>query len=78
MNRGLLRLSTINSFKGWESEMIFLILEPKFNKENDFNISFDELLYTGLTRCRSNLVIINFGNEEYNGKMKNLVKLLND
>ena len=69
MNSGTIKIATINSFKGWESELIFLILE----KKNDFNNSFDELIYTGITRSRSNLVIINFGNEEYDEKMKPLI-----
>jgi superfamily I DNA/RNA helicase len=69
MNSGTIKIATINSFKGWESELIFLILE----KKSDFNNSFDELIYTGITRARSNLVIINFGNEEYDKKMKPLI-----
>ena len=73
MNSGTIKISTINSFKGWESEVIFLILEPKYEHSTSFNISFDELLYTGLTRCRRNLVIINFGNKEYDLKMKPLI-----
>lgn len=74
MNSGTLKISTINSFKGWESEVVFLILEPKYNTSTSFNFSFDELLYTGLTRCRKNLVVINFGNEEYDAKIKPLFK----
>lgn len=73
MNSGTIKVSTINSFKGWESEVIFLILEPKYDITTSFNLSFDELLYTGLTRCRRNLVIINFGNKEYDGKIKPLI-----
>jgi hypothetical protein len=73
MNSGTIKVSTINSFKGWESEVVFLILEPKYDITTSFNLSFDELLYTGLTRCRRNLVIINFGNKEYDGKIKPLI-----
>lgn len=73
MNSGTLKVSTINSFKGWESEVVFLILEPKYETSTSFNLSFDELLYTGLTRCRRNLVIINFGNQEYDLKMRPLI-----
>ena len=65
MNSGTIKISTINSFKGWESEALFLILEPRYDNENEFNVNFDELLYTGITRCRRNLVVINFGNAEY-------------
>lgn len=73
MNSGTIKISTINSFKGWESEVLFIILEKKYGNINDFNVSFDELLYTGLTRCRSNLVVINFGNVEYHSKIKPLI-----
>lgn len=73
MNSGTLKISTINSFKGWESEVVFLILEPKFESSTSFNRSFDELLYTGLTRCRRNLVVINFGNKEYDLKIRPLI-----
>lgn len=73
MNSGTIKISTINSFKGWESEFVFLILEPKYENTTAFNVSFDELLYTGLTRCRRNLVVINFGNEEYDKKIRPLI-----
>lgn len=73
MNSGTLKISTINSFKGWESEVIFLIIEPKYAASTSFNYSFDELLYTGLTRCRRNLIVINFGNEEYDKKIRPLI-----
>lgn len=76
MNSGTIKISTINSFKGWESEAVFLILEPKYESTNTFNISFDELLYTGLTRCKRNLIIINFGNEEYDSKIKPIIKAI--
>lgn len=43
---GTINISTINSFKGWESEIVFLIIEPKYERSTTFNMSFDELLYT--------------------------------
>ncbi|KAA6315180.1 hypothetical protein EZS27_034323 [termite gut metagenome] len=61
MNSGTIKISTINSFKGWESELLYLILEKKYDTSTTFNVSFDELLYTGITRCRSKLVVLNFG-----------------
>ena len=73
MNSGTIKISTINSFKGWESEVVFLIIESKYDNSTTFNRSFDELLYTGLTRCRRNLVVINFGNQEYDAKMRPLI-----
>ncbi|MEG1668461.1 hypothetical protein [Chryseobacterium sp.] len=56
-----------------ESDMVFLIIE----KHKDSATAFDELIYTGITRGRSNLVIINFGNEEYHDKMNGLVSKIN-
>lgn len=76
MNSGTIKISTINSFKGWESEFVFLILEPKYENTTTFNVSFDELLYTGLTRCRRNLVVINFANKEYDKKIRPLIDLI--
>lgn len=70
MNTGTIKISTIHSFKGWESEVVFLILE----KNNESSSSFDELLYTGLTRTRSNLIVINLGNQEYHENMKRLIE----
>jgi len=67
MNSGTVKISTIHSFKGWECENLFLIVE-----KNHY-LSFDELLYTGITRSRMNLTIINYGNEDYNEKLKELI-----
>ncbi|MCT4600960.1 MAG: AAA family ATPase [Marinifilaceae bacterium] len=74
MNSGTIKISTIHSFKGWESDTLFLIIE---NKDSYMNMNFDEILYTGITRCRTNLVIINFGNEEYHERLKHLVDIVN-
>lgn len=71
MNTGTIKISTIHSFKGWESELVFLILE-----NNNSTVSFNELIYTAITRSRSKLVIINYGNEQYHNRMKNLIKEL--
>ena len=76
MNSGTVKISTINSFKGWESEVLFLILEDKFSNETAFNTNFDELLYTGITRCKNQLVIINFGNADYDAKIRPLIESL--
>ena len=70
MNSGTVKVSTVHSFKGWESETLFLIIERKYSGMSQ---SFDEILYTGLTRSRNNLVIINYGNEEYHEKLKTLI-----
>jgi hypothetical protein len=70
MNSGTVKISTVHSFKGWESETLFLILEKKFDK---MQMTFDEILYTGITRSRANLILINFGNEEYDKKLRTLI-----
>lgn len=72
-NSGTLKLSTVHSFKGWESELLFLIIEPKYHSNSEFEQSFDEIIYTGLTRSRSNLIILNYGNEDYHEKLKEIV-----
>lgn len=67
MNSGTVKISTIHSFKGWECENLFLIIEK------GQSLSFDEILYTGITRSRTNLIIINYGNMEYNIKLTELI-----
>lgn len=74
MNSGTVKLSTIHSFKGWESETIFLIIE---GNHANIEATFDEILYTGLTRSRKNLIVINFGNLDYDLKLKELIKSIN-
>ena len=73
MNSGTIKLSTVHSFKGWESELLFLIIEPKYHSNTEFERSFDEIIYTGITRCRSNLIILNYGNADYHEKLKEIV-----
>lgn len=73
MNRGMVKISTINSFKGWESEVLFLVIEKKYEKSTYFNQTFDELLYTGLTRCKRHLIVVNLGNEEYDRKIRPII-----
>jgi superfamily I DNA/RNA helicase len=66
---GLLKMSSINSFKGMEIDTVILIIN-----EVDDN---DELIYTGLTRARENLIIFNLGNQRYKdffAKNQNLLR----
>jgi hypothetical protein len=74
MNRGTLKMSTIHSFKGWEIHTLFLVIENNLNSSDelykgDFQLNpeifCDELVYTGITRCRYNLILINVGNNVY-------------
>ena len=74
MKPGTTKLSTIQSFKGWESHTLVLIIDPA---ENDYSQSETvELYYTGLTRARKNLFVFNMGNKFYDaffkGKMKEI------
>lgn len=64
-----IKMSTIHSFKGWESKTVVLILqsESQGSKENDEPRVRNNaaLIYTALTRARCNLFIINLGNKVY-------------
>lgn len=64
MNPGTVKLSTIYSFKGWEINTLVLIIE-NYHEDSDNSISMDELIYTGITRCRQNLIVVNLGNSKY-------------
>lgn len=47
-NSGLIKISTIHSFKGLEAQTVFCILTPEDEAE---------MVYTGITRAQKNLVI---------------------
>lgn len=47
-------LSTVASFKGWEADIICLLISRK-----DVDRQKNETIYTGLTRARKHLIIIN-------------------
>lgn len=62
MNDNFIKLSTIHSFKGWEITTLFLIIDT-----NSLTLdNIDELIYTAITRCKQNLIIIDSGNNKYN------------
>lgn len=76
MESGTVKLSTVHSFKGWELQTgILLIDEDDMNDEErkkkgeplKGKETTDELLYTALTRVRENLIVINIGNQKYDG-----------
>jgi hypothetical protein len=71
-DRGTLKLSTIHSFKGWEANTLFLILEEQFNEGSDFLSSFEELIYTAITRSKTNLIVLNYGNTKHHENMVDL------
>lgn len=62
-----IKLATIHSFKGWESSSVILILqsEESINDMYDNIKSSPELIYTGITRAKRNLFILNMGNLKY-------------
>ena len=57
LNSGVIKLSTIHSFKGFESKIIFLIV-------NDSDS--EEVIYTGISRTKSDLMIFSSINSRYN------------
>jgi len=63
VKNNMIKLSTINSFKGWESHTIFLIIESE--KTNSL-----ELVYNGITRAKNNLFVFNIGNDFYDSFFK--------
>ncbi len=50
-----IKFSTIHSFKGLESYAVILIINSKDS---------EELIYTGITRARESLIVINNGNKK--------------
>lgn len=61
-----LKLSTIKSFKGWESPSVIIILGDEYNSQNSCYTPMEpEMMYTAITRARENLFIINIGSETY-------------
>ena len=61
--KGTVKLSTIHSFKGWELNNVIMILSPSPVLHENLN---DELVYTGITRARVNLIVISIGENNYN------------
>ena len=61
-----LKISTIQSFKGWESLSVIVILEEDFySRMIGFQPMAPETIYTAITRARENMHIINIGNDTY-------------
>lgn len=61
-----LKLSTIQSFKGWESPSVIFILEEESSSiDSTFQTSAPETVYSAITRARENLYVINIGNNTY-------------
>ena len=61
-----LKLSTIKSFKGWESPVVIVILDDDYNpKAASYTPMEPATIYTAITRARESLYIINIGNDTY-------------
>jgi superfamily I DNA/RNA helicase len=67
-----MKFSTLHSFKGWEIHTVFFILsdvdeemEPQVGNSLLENYVSPEIIYTGITRARNNLNIINIGVDKY-------------
>jgi hypothetical protein len=59
----VIKFSTVHSYKGWESDTIVELVEP--NEHDDESDTDCELIYTGFTRAKRNLFVINCGNTTY-------------
>ena len=73
LKTGTMKFSSLHSFKGWEIHTLFLIIsednenhDSLFKEEQDEMFVNHELIYTGITRARNNLNIINIGVNRYN------------
>lgn len=74
MNSGKIKMSTIHSYKGWEiKNLVLIISQPEKHQLNTFN----ELVYTGISRCRTNLVIITIDNPNYDSFFNRQDALIN-
>lgn len=70
-----LKLSTIKSFKGWESPSVIIILDDEYDsKAACYTPMEPEMMYTAITRARESLYIINIGNETYDIFFKDQTK----
>lgn len=66
-----LKISTIQSFKGWESPSVIVILdEENKSKLSSFDPMTPEIIYTAITRARDSLYIVNIGNNRYSDFFK--------
>ena len=78
-NSGMLKISTIHSFKGFEAPTVFLILGNEeyllrhdVRDESDpecihweYKEKYDEIVYTGITRSKSNLMVFLNENDKF-------------
>lgn len=66
LNNGMMKLSTIHSFKGWEISTLFLIIN-----EQELNVDIEEAIYIAITRARHNIIIFDLSEGKYYEFFKN-------
>lgn len=68
------KMSTIDSFKGWESPVVILIIQSEGISQDKYSVPFrmmtPELVYTGITRATESLFVINLNNPVYDNFFK--------
>lgn len=70
LNSGVIKLSTIHSFKGYEIPTLFLIVH-KDDKEEDH----EEVVYTGVTRSTFDIMIFTHEDSKYNNFFDNILEM---
>ena len=67
METDQLKISSIHSYKGWDAENVILIIQPEdeYNDREDGMMGMPELVYTAITRAKSNLYILNLDNKMF-------------
>lgn len=63
-NSGVIKISTIHSFKGLEAETVFLLIQPQDSPE---------VVYTGITRAKTNLIILNCKSSQFTSFFENTI-----
>lgn len=71
LNNGMIKLSTIHSFKGWETPTLFLIID-----EEKLNTEVEEAIYIAITRARHNIIIFDLSEGKYYEFFKNSIEEL--
>lgn len=73
---GSMKFSSLHSFKGWEIHTIFFIISEEDRAMDDLHDTAlnEQLIYTGITRARNNLSIINLGSQKYHRFFEKNVK----
>lgn len=76
-----IKMSTIHSFKGWESKTLILVLQPEMLPDASFDgyriqdrENTPALIYTALTRAKCNLFILNLSNPKYHEFFNNNIQ----